>query len=149
MSAESDPVSDIFEAYSSAVLAKDLDTFLDLYAPDALIFDSWGYWQAAGIEQWRERVTMWFDSLGEQLCQARFSDVVATVRDDVAFAHAAVRYSEVTPDGVETNFMMNRMTVTLAKADGVWRITHEHTSMPLDMESATGLFDAYEKRHEL
>ena len=42
--------------------------------------------------------------------------------------------------------MMNRMTVVLEKRDGEWKITHEHTSMPLDMETMKGLGDAHEKR---
>jgi ketosteroid isomerase-like protein len=91
-------------------------------------------------------VQMWFDSLGDKLCEARFTEVVATVRDDVAFAHAAVRYAEVTAEGEQADSMMNRITVALEKREGEWKIVHEHTSLPLDMASAKGIFDAYEKR---
>lgn len=146
MSAESNPVTTLFENYTSFVLAKDVDAFLGLYATDTLVFDSWGMWEFAGVDAWRPMVTMWFESLGDKLCEARFTEVVSTVRDDVAFAHAAVHYAEVTADGEQVNSMMNRITVTLEKRDGEWKITHEHTSMPLDMETAKGIFDAYEKR---
>jgi uncharacterized protein (TIGR02246 family) len=146
MPLESNPVTTILENYTSAVLAKDVDAFLDLYADDTLVFDSWGSWEYAGVDAWRPMVQMWFDSLGDKLCEARFTEVVATVRDDVAFAHAAVRYAEVTADGEQVDAMMNRITMGLEKRQGQWKIAHEHTSMPLDMESATGIFDAYEKR---
>ncbi|WP_374945551.1 YybH family protein [Agreia sp.] len=146
MPLESNPITTLFENYTSAVLAKDVDRFLELYSDDTLVFDSWGMWEFAGVDAWRPMVTMWFESLGDKLCEARFTEVVATVRDDVAFAHAAVRYAEVTEDGEQVDSMMNRITVTLEKSDGEWKITHEHTSMPLDMESAKGIFDAYEKR---
>jgi ketosteroid isomerase-like protein len=91
-------------------------------------------------------VQMWFDSLGDNLCEARFAEVVATVRDDVAFAHAAVRYAEVTAEGEQADAMMNRITMALELRKGEWKIVHEHTSLPLDMETAQGIFDAYEKR---
>jgi uncharacterized protein (TIGR02246 family) len=146
MPLESNPVTTLFENYTSAVLAKDVDAFLALYADDTLVFDSWGYWELAGVGAWRRMVQMWFDSLGDKLCEARFTEVVATVRDDVAFAHAAVRYAEVTAEGEQVDAMMNRMTVALELREGEWKIVHEHTSLPLDMESAKGIFDAYEKR---
>jgi len=146
MPLESNPVTTLFENYTSRVLSKDVEGFLQLYADDTLVFDCWGLWELAGVDAWRPMVTMWFESLGDKLCEARFTEVVATVRDDVAFAHAAVRYAEVTADGEQVDSMMNRITVTLEKRDGEWKITHEHTSMPLDMQSAKGIFDAYEKR---
>jgi uncharacterized protein (TIGR02246 family) len=146
MPLESNPVTTLFENYTSAVLAKDIDAFLELYASDTLVFDSWGMWEFAGVDAWRPMVTMWFESLGDKLCEPRFTEVVATVRDDVAFAHAAVRYAELTADGEQVDQMMNRITVALEKREGEWKITHEHTSMPLDMETAAGIFDAYEKR---
>jgi len=146
MPLESNPVTTLFENYTSRVLSKDVEGFLELYAHDTLVFDAWGFWELAGVDAWRPMVTMWFESLGDKLCEARFTEVVATVRDDVAFAHAAVRYAEVTADGEQVDSMMNRITVTLEKRDGEWKITHEHTSMPLDMQSAKGIFDAYEKR---
>jgi uncharacterized protein (TIGR02246 family) len=149
MPLESNPVTTLLENYTSAVLAKDVDAFLDLYADDTLVFDSWGSWEFAGADAWRPMVQMWFDSLGDKVCEARFTEVVASVRDDLATAHAAVRYAEVTAGGDEADSMMNRITVTLEKRDGEWKITHEHTSMPLDMETAKGIFDAYENRGSL
>ena len=146
MPLESSPITTMFENYTSRVLSKDVEGFLQLYADDTLVFDCWGLWELAGVDAWRPMVTMWFESLGDKLCEARFTEVVATVRDDVAFAHAAVRYAEVTADGEQVDSMTNRITVTLEKRDGEWKITHEHTSMPLDMQSAKGIFDAYEKR---
>jgi uncharacterized protein (TIGR02246 family) len=146
MPLESTPITTLFENYTSAVLDKDIERFLGLYADDTLVFDAWGMWEFAGVDAWRPMVTAWFESLGDKLCQARFTEVVATVRDDLATAHAAVRYAEVTVDGTEVDSMMNRMTVVLETRDGEWKITHEHTSMPLDMETMKGLFDAYAKR---
>lgn len=146
MPLESNPLTTMFENYTSRVLSKDVESFLELYAHDTLVFDAWGMWEFAGVDAWRPMVTMWFESLGDKLCEARFTEVVATVRDDVAFAHAAVRYAEVTADGEQVDSMMNRFTVALEKRDGEWKITHEHTSVPLDMQSAKGIFDAYEKR---
>lgn len=148
MPLESSPVTTLFENYTSAVLAKDVERFLSLYADDTLVFDAWGMWEFAGVDAWRPMVTMWFESLGDKLCEARFIEVVTSVRDDLATAHAAVRYAEVTADGEQVDSMMNRMTVVLEKRDGEWKITHEHTSMPLDMETMKGLADAYEKRDE-
>jgi hypothetical protein len=32
------------------------------------------------------------------------------------------------------------LTVGLEKRDGVWSVVHEHTSLPIDMESGAALF---------
>ena len=146
MPLESNPVTTLFENYTSRVRSKDVEGFLELYAHDTLVFDCWGLWELAGVDAWRPMVTMWFESLGDKLCEVRFTEVVATVRDDVAFAHAAVQYAEVTADGDQVDSMMNSITVTLEKLDGEWKVTHEHTSMPLDMQTAKGIFDAHDKR---
>jgi uncharacterized protein (TIGR02246 family) len=141
MSAESNPVTDALEAYSTTVLAKDLDAFLDLYADDVVVFDGWQQWEYRGRAEWRPAIEAWFAGLGEKTCEVRFSEITASVGDYTAFAHAAVRYAGMNPDGSEAESMMQRLTIGLTKFDDDWKITHEHTSLPLDMESGKAIFE--------
>jgi uncharacterized protein (TIGR02246 family) len=141
MSAESSPVTDALEAYSATVLAKDLDAFLDLYADDVVVFDGWQKWEYRGTTEWRPAIEAWFAGLGEKTCEVRFSEISATVGDYAAFAHAFVRYAGVNPDGSEAESMMQRLTIGLTKFDGDWKITHEHTSLPLDMKSGNPIVE--------
>lgn len=41
------------ETYRSAVLAKNVDTFMHLYDPDVRVFDTWGIWSYEGAGAWR------------------------------------------------------------------------------------------------
>ena len=58
-------VSDLQQAYRTAVYDKDVESFLRLYDPDVRVFDAWGVWQHEGAQAWRKAVENWFSSLGD------------------------------------------------------------------------------------
>ena len=62
------------------------------------------------------------------------SDLHTTVRDDIAFCHGCYRLSG-TPKaaGRPISFWMHA-TVCLERLDGVWKIAHEHSSVPFYMD---------------
>ncbi|MBH0168194.1 YybH family protein [Fictibacillus sp. 18YEL24] len=137
-------VQDVLENYKSAVYEKDVDQFLSTYATDVHIYDCWGNWECKGISSWRENVVMWFNSLSEDrnLLKVGFNDVTLEENTSVAFVHCAVSfvaYSE--QSGEKLRQMTNRFTFGLKKVNESWVITHEHSSLPIDMNTGKGIFN--------
>lgn len=137
---DNNPVREAMDAYADAVNAKDLGAFAALYSEDVHVFDSWGQWQYDGIEAWRGMAAEWFSSLGEERVEVSFDAVSSTVGAEVAFGSAAVSFSGISVDGTRLRSMTNRFTVGLEKSTGVWKISHEHSSLPIDMATGKGIF---------
>jgi ketosteroid isomerase-like protein len=134
------PILQVLDGYKAAVFAKDVDTFVALYDRDVLVFDMWGVWSYNGIAAWREMAAGWFGSLGTERVVVDFSDAQTIVAQDLAVAHAFVTYKAVTADGVDLRSMNNRLTVTLRQKGDGWKIVHQHTSAPIDFETAKVIF---------
>ncbi|WP_137789236.1 nuclear transport factor 2 family protein [Bacillus sp. E(2018)] len=137
-------VQDVLENYKSSVYEKDVDQFLSTYAADVHIFDCWGNWECKGISSWRENVVMWFNSLSEDgnVLKVIFDDITIEENTNVAFVHCAVSfvaYSE--QSGEKLRQMTNRFTFGLKKINESWVITHEHSSLPIDMHTGKGVFN--------
>jgi uncharacterized protein (TIGR02246 family) len=133
--AMSDPARQVLDAYRAAVLAKDVDALVALYDPDVRIFDMWGEWSYDDAAAWRKNVEGWFGSLGSETVGVDFDDVRTIASGDLVVAQAFVTYRGLSAEGKELRAMQNRLTVTLAKKDGAWRIVHEHSSSPADLET--------------
>ena len=71
-------ITQVLDAYKTAVYAKDVDAFVALYDRDVRIFDMWGRWSYDGAEAWRKMVTDWFGSLGTERVGVEFADVQIT-----------------------------------------------------------------------
>lgn len=135
------PVLQVLENYKAAVYAKDVDAFIALYDEDVVVFDMWGVWSYNGIASWRDMVARWFGSLGTERVIVDFSHVRTVAVQDLAVVHAFVRYRAVSEDGVDLRALDNRLSVALRNKDGGWKIVHEHTSSPLDFETAKVMFN--------
>ncbi len=130
------PIVRVLDAYKAAVLAKDVDAFISLYDQDVRVFDLWGTWSYNGTEAWRAAVTDWFGSLGAERVAVAMEDVQTVVTHDVAVAHMFITYKGLSAEGKDLRAMQNRLTWVLRYTDGAWKIVHEHTSAPVDVETS-------------
>jgi ketosteroid isomerase-like protein len=71
------------DTYKSAVLAKNAETLMHLYAPAVRVFDTWGIWTYEGTAAWRVAVEGWFSSLGGETVRVTFDDVKILGRQDL------------------------------------------------------------------
>lgn len=126
----------VLEGYTAAVLAQDVEGLLALYDDGARIFDLWSTWSYEGKEAWRTAIAEWFGSLGDETVQVGFDDVRSVVADDLAAVDAIISYREVDDAGTSRNSMQNRLSWVLQRTGDTWRITHEHTSAPIDGETS-------------
>jgi uncharacterized protein (TIGR02246 family) len=133
------PIRQLLADYAAAVLAKDVDAFVALYADDALIFELWGQW-THDLASWREMATGWFAFLGEERSIVEPADVRCSVSGDMAMLTASLTYRAVDAVGKELRSLDNRLTWVLRQRGARWQVVHEHTSVPLSHEDGKGIF---------
>lgn len=129
------PIMRMLAAYKAAVFAKDVDAFVTLYDQDVLVFDLWGQWSYRGVAAWRGMVEGWFGSLGTERVVVEVDDVESVLAREVAVVCAFVTYKGMSAEGKELRSMVNRLTWVLEQKGGAWKVVHEHTSAPIDVET--------------
>ncbi|MEI2665690.1 YybH family protein [Rossellomorea sp. LJF3] len=137
-------VQDVLETYKRAVYEGDVEKFLSIYSADVHIYDCWGNWECKGLSIWKNSVTKWFNGLKEDgyLLQVDINDLVIEENKNVAYVHCAVTYSAFRGDSEEKHRQMtNRFTFGLKKENESWLVTHEHSSLPIDMQTGKGIFN--------
>ena len=137
-------VQDVLENYKTAVYEKDVEKFLSMYAPNVHIYDSWENWESKGISSWKESVVEWFNGLSEDhiLLKVDFSDLVIDENSHLAFVYCAVTFAAHLEESDEKiRQMTNRITYCLKKVNESWFIAHEHSSLPINIETGKGIFN--------
>ena len=132
-------VQRVVETYQSAVLAKNAETLMHLYAPDVRVFDMWGTWSYDGAAAWRVAVEGWFSSLASETCKVTFDDVQILSDSGLAAMSAIVTYAGFSAEGRELRSMQNRISWVLRISGHVLRIAHEHTSAPVGFDDTKAI----------
>jgi ketosteroid isomerase-like protein len=127
------------DTYKSAVLAKNAETFMHLYAPEARVFDMWGRWSYEGAAAWRIAVEGWFSSLGDERVRVSFEDVKIIEAPGFAALSAIATYAGISPQGQELRALQNRFSWVLKSSGHVLRVVHEHSSAPVGFEDAKAM----------
>ena len=139
MTDAADPIRQVLAAYQAAVLAKDVDAFVAIYADDARIFELWGQWEH-DIASWRAMARGWFEFLGDERAVVEAHDVRTQSAGDMAWLTASLTYRAVDVAGKALRSLDNRLTWVLRERGGHWRVVHEHTSVPIAHDGGTGIF---------
>ncbi|MGO1173909.1 MAG: YybH family protein [Actinomycetaceae bacterium] len=123
--------TDLLTAYVDAVTAGDVEALLSCYAEDTVVLDAFAPLPFDGRAEWREHVTEWLGGQGTD-GGAELGDVTVLEAEDLAAVHGLVRFYMT---GEEAGEIWNRYSAVLRHdADG-WVIVHEHTSVPVDLET--------------
>ena len=112
-----------------ALRAKDLDALMGHYADDVAVFDVRPPLQVDGAAAYRRNFTFWFAAVDGPI-DYEVQDQRIAAGETVAVCHSLCRVRVRRTDGGPTDYAV-RLTSGLVKADGAWRIVHEHVSMPL------------------
>lgn len=116
----------------NAIRARDLDTLTALYAPDVVSFDLGAPLRYAGDDNkrraWQEVVTAYTGPIGYDV-----HELTVTTEGDIAFVHSLNHVRGTLASGSDTD-MWVRWTACLRCVDGVWRVFHDHISVPADLE---------------
>ena len=131
-------IRDVLDAYAATVHARDVEGHVGLYDDEVHLFDAWEEFEARGNDALLAGTEQWFGSLGEERVRVTFDDVTIVADGDVGLVHAAVIFAAETEGGERLRAMKNRFTFGLRR-DGRWRIVHQHSSLPISMETMTAV----------
>lgn len=139
MSTSTAEVRRLIDGRVEAVRSKDIDALVAQYAPDVRAFDVVNPLQSAGSEAIRKRLETWFSSFHGPI-GFEIRDLVIATKGDVAFCYGLSGVSGTRADGGKIN-MWYRTTICCRKDNDRWVITHEHDSVPFDVDSGKASLD--------
>jgi ketosteroid isomerase-like protein len=123
----------LMDEWTRAVRERDIERVMEHYSPDVLVFDLTQALSYVGAERYRQNIRSWFSAWqGPIQCERR--DLSISAGEDVAFSCCLTHNSGIGPGGEKIDFWV-RVTVGFRKIDGHWKVTHEHVSMPFEMET--------------
>jgi uncharacterized protein (TIGR02246 family) len=129
----------VIDARVRAVRAKNVDGVLASYAPDVVTFDLVTPLRSGGDGSVRKRLSDWFASFTSTIDYS-LSELAIVVAGDVAFDHHLTRVHGTSQSG-QVIAMWFRETVGYRKIDGAWKVTHQHSSVPMDTASGKARTD--------
>jgi len=125
-------IRELMDNWAKAVSVKDIKEIMSNYAPDILLFDLPPPLEYRGADAYRKNWEEWLPTFQGPIGY-EIRDLNITAGDGVAFCHSLNRISGTRTNGEQTDVWV-RATVGLRKIDGKWMITHEHLSVPFEME---------------
>ena len=137
-STESD-VGALLDAQVEAMRGKDLDRLMSFYSPDVVYFDVVPPLQYVGSASLRDRFTRWFDGF-EGPIDLEVRDVGFSLDGDIAVAHWFSRARGTLKNGRVVGTWV-RVTNCARRSERGWSITHEHVSVPVDLQSGRAVVD--------
>jgi len=135
MASTESEVRALVDRRTEAIRSKDLDGLMAVYSPDIVYFDVPPPLRHVGHAALRERFTHWFDGFEGGIGQ-EIDDMTVSGHGDLAAVHMLVRSGGTLKTGREVGLWV-RATSFCQRSDDGWSITHEHVSVPVDLEKGT------------
>lgn len=132
-------IESLFETYKQSVFQKDVEAYASVFDEEVLIFDMWSDWTCSGLEVWRAMAKKWFTSLRSERVVVTFEDMRIRTMGDLAYATAFVRFAAISAEGTELRHLNNRLTWVIQEKNDVWKVIHQHTSVPIDFDTMKGI----------
>jgi ketosteroid isomerase-like protein len=139
MAVDAASVRALFDSQFEGIRTKDIDRLMSVYSPDIVYFDVVPPLRYVGSAALRGRFLTWFDGYqGPIAFDAR--DVTISTSGDIAVAHWLSRAGGTLRNGREVGSWV-RATSCCQRAGGRWAITHEHISLPVDVQTGSAATD--------
>ena len=129
----------LLESRSEAMRTKDIDRLVSLFSPDIVYFDLVPPLRYTGSTALRGRFLDWFGRWQSAIGQD-IHDVDIVASDDMAAAHMLIRASGTLKNGRDVGYWV-RTTDICRRLNDRWLITHEHVSLPVDMQTGRAAMD--------
>jgi ketosteroid isomerase-like protein len=129
----------LFDRQAEAMRTKNIDRLMSLYAPDIIYFDVVPPLRYVGSAALRGRFLRWFDGWQGPIGM-EIRDLSILASGDIAVACWLSRASGTLKDGREAGSWV-RATSCCRRSNHGWLITHEHISLPVDLESGRAAMD--------
>lgn len=139
MTSTQSEIGALLDSRSEAIWLKDIDRLMSFYSPDVIYFDLVPPLQYVGSAALRDRFVHWFDGFESGIGQ-EIHDLTVLSSADVAVTCMLIRASGTRKNGPEVGFWV-RATSSFQRSDRGWLITHEHISLPVDLQSGKAALD--------
>ena len=133
MASLEDEVRALLDRRSEAMRAKNIDALMSCYSPEVVYFDIVPPLQYVGAAALRGRFRNWFDGFEGPIGQD-LHDVRILADADIAVASMLIR-SSGTVRGASDVERWVRTTSACQRSSSGLLITHEHVSLPVDLET--------------
>ena len=128
-------IRELIEARATALKTGDVDTIVSYYAPEVVQFTLAPPLQQSTDAHNPESLRGWIATF-EAPPTREVTRLQVAAAGDVAFA-SSLDCLTATPKGMTDSFdLWHRVTLGLRKIDGRWLITHEHQSVPFEMDGS-------------
>lgn len=125
---------DFFTIYKQSAWNKDIESMINLYDDDVVIFDMWAKGYQTGLVEWSSVIKDWLGSLGEERVNVIFEMVETREGGQLGFASALINYQAISADNTILRSMKNRITLGFYHKKDTWKVIHQHTSAPINSE---------------
>ncbi|MEU7526980.1 nuclear transport factor 2 family protein [Saccharothrix sp. NPDC042600] len=127
-------IEELVARRAAAVRAGDAEALAADYLPEAVAFTMAPPLAHRGLTD-PGSLREWFATFASAV-DYEVRELAVVAEGDVAFCHSLNRMSAL-PQGYPERFdLWFRSTVCLRRVAGVWRIAHEHTSVPFHMDGS-------------
>jgi ketosteroid isomerase-like protein len=131
--AEEAEIRKAVDELAQALSAKDVEALMPRYAPDTVVFDLRPPHRITGADAYRRNFEAWFASVNGPI-NYEVRELLVSARDDVAFCHSLCHVRSKRTNGDNADYWV-RVTSGWRKIGGRWMISHEHISMPIDLQT--------------
>jgi ketosteroid isomerase-like protein len=127
-------LQDYFTIYKRAAWDKDIESMIQLYDDNVVIYDLWTKGYQTGLTEWSGAIKDWLGSLGEEKVKVIFEMIEIHESGTIGFASALITYQAISADNTILRSMKNRLTIGFRKEKDLWKVIHQHTSAPINSE---------------
>ncbi len=129
----------LIEERVEAIKNKDIDKATENYSTDVILFDIIGSLQQTGVEDLKDRLSEWLESLAV-IEDYEIVNVEIQCSESVGYCSCFNHLSAVTTNKSRVDLWW-RETAGYSKTANGWKITHVHNSVPFDEESGGALIN--------
>ncbi|MFI9049024.1 YybH family protein [Streptomyces sp. NPDC053427] len=133
--ADEERIREVLADRAAATGQRDARRFLAHCAPETVDFSLAPPLRFKGPEALDQQALEAWYATWDGPIEVTMTEVEIAVGDDVAFAHSIDLMRGTKADGFEVR-LWSRATVGLRRTDGVWKITHTHSSVPFLMDGS-------------
>jgi ketosteroid isomerase-like protein len=131
-------VQALLNEWLDAIRKKDIERLMACYAPDVVAYDMMPPLEWRGADSYRAAWDHGLSMPGSFEIELYEPMIVAS--DDVALVFALAYYRVEPPEHAAVDGWF-RWTAGLSRTNDGWRIMHEHSSVPVDMDSQQARLD--------
>ena len=134
-------IRQLIDRWAKAFRAKDLNAIMSIYEPgQALVaFDVVPPLQYVGSDAYKKD-NQDFLAQYQGAIDVQIRDLNIATGDGIAFSHALERNSGTMTNGQKSDLWV-RVTDCYRKINGHWLVTHEHVSVPVDLDTGKAVLN--------